>query len=115
MSESLLSPDEIQALLGDTDNLLDEADAVQSTRDGAGLGVLLGVPLQLTVELGEVSIPIREILSLSPGSIVNLDKMSGEPVDVRVNGTLIARGEVVTVEEHLAVRITEIVGSQEHV
>ena len=74
----------------------------------ADIGMLLDVPLQVTVELGRAQLPIRRVLELVPGSIVELDKLAGEPVDVLVNGKQIARGEVVVIDEEFGVRITEI-------
>ncbi|HBS59583.1 MAG TPA: flagellar motor switch protein FliN, partial [Firmicutes bacterium] len=64
------------------------------------------VPLQITVELGRTRKLIREILDLVPGSVVELDKLAGEPVDVLVNGRLIAKGEVVVIDENFGVKIT---------
>lgn len=79
------------------------------------IDLLLDVPLALTVELGRTERPIREILALAPGSVVELERLAGEPVDVLVNGKLIARGEVVVVDENFGVRITEIVSRAERV
>ncbi len=76
---------------------------------GNGIELLLGVNLQVTVEIGRAQLPIREILALAPGSIVELDKLAGEQVDVLVNGHPIAQGEVVVVDENFGVRITTIV------
>ncbi len=76
---------------------------------GSSLDLLLDIVLRINVELGRSSMPVRDILSLGPGSVVELDKMAGEPVDVSINGTLIARGEVVVVDEKFGVRVTEIV------
>ena len=76
---------------------------------GAGdIGLLLDVPLQVTVELGRTQLRIRNVLELVPGSIVELDKLAGEPVDVLVNGKQIARGEVVVIDEEFGVRITDV-------
>ena len=72
------------------------------------IGLLLDVPLQVTVELGRTQLRIRNVLELVPGSIVELDKLSGEPVDVLVNGRPIAKGEVVVIDEEFGVRITDI-------
>lgn len=72
------------------------------------IDLLADVELNLTVELGRTSISVREVLQLGAGSIVELHKLAGEPVDVLVNGKLIARGEVVVVEESFGVRLTEI-------
>jgi flagellar motor switch protein FliN/FliY len=76
---------------------------------GAGdIGLLLDVPLQVTVELGRTQLRIRNVLELMPGSIIELDKVAGEPVDVLVNGKQIARGEVVVIDEEFGVRITDV-------
>jgi flagellar motor switch protein FliN len=72
------------------------------------IGLLLDVVLNLTVELGRTRLTVRDVLALGPGSIVELDKLAGEPVDIAVNGTCIAKGEVVVVDEKFAVRVTEI-------
>jgi flagellar motor switch protein FliN/FliY len=64
----------------------------------------------LSVELGRTRMTVRELLSLTPGTIVQLDRAAGSPVDLLVNGTLLARGEVVVVDEEFAVRVSEIVG-----
>ncbi len=70
--------------------------------------VLYDISLQLTIELGRVTLPIREVLRLGPGSVIDLGRSVGEPVDLLANEKLIARGELVVVDSALAVRITEI-------
>ena len=79
----------------------------------ANIGLILDVPLQVTVELGRTHKSIKEILDLSNGSIVELDKLAGEPVDILVNGKLLAKGEVVVIDENFGVRITDIVDPAE--
>lgn len=74
----------------------------------ANIGLILDVPLQVTVELGRTKKTIKEILDLATGSIVELDKLAGEPVEVQVNGHFLAKGEVVVIDENFGVRITEI-------
>jgi flagellar motor switch protein FliN/FliY len=76
-----------------------------------GLDLLRDVEMEVTVELGRTRMTIRELLALAPGAVVELDRAAGSPADLLVNGRLIARGEVVVVDEDFAVRITEIVGS----
>ncbi len=73
------------------------------------IGLIMDVPLQITVELGRTRKLIRDILELTPGSVVELDKLAGEPVDILVNGKLIAKGEVVVIDENFGVRITDII------
>jgi len=77
------------------------------------LELLFDVPLRVTVELGRTKMTLKQILDLAPGSLVELDKLTGEPVDILVNGKLIARGEVVVIDENFGVRITEIVSPRE--
>lgn len=77
------------------------------------LNLLLDIPLQVTVELGRTKKLIKEILELGPGSIVELDKLAGEPVDILVNNKLVAKGEVVVIDENFGVRVTEIVSQWE--
>ena len=79
----------------------------------AGLGLVLDVPVELSVEIGRTTMTIREVLGIGPGSIVSLDKMTGEPVDLLVNGRRIARGEVVAIDEEFGLRITEVVSPQQ--
>ena len=73
------------------------------------IGLIMDVPLNVTVELGRTSKSISEILDFAPGTIIELDKIAGEPIDVLVNGKFVAKGEVVVIEESFAVRITEII------
>jgi flagellar motor switch protein FliN/FliY len=72
------------------------------------LDILLDVPVHLTVELGSCQLPMREVLQLAAGSVVQLDTPAGTPVELRANRRLVARGEVVVVEDHLGIRITEL-------
>lgn len=76
------------------------------------LDVVLDVPVNLTIELGSCHLPMREVLQLNAGSIVQLDKPADAPVELRVNNKLIARAEVVVVEDRFGVKITELVGSK---
>ena len=85
-------------------------DDVDSGRDGLeGFERVQDIPLEVTVELGRTRLLIRDILELGVGSIIELEKMAGEPVDLLANGLLIARGEVVVIEDNFGVRITEII------
>jgi flagellar motor switch protein FliN/FliY len=82
---------------------------------GAGndINMILDIPVQLTVELGRTRIPIKHILQLAQGSVVELETMAGEPMDVLVNGYLIAQGEVVVVNDKFGIRLTDIVTPSE--
>ena len=75
----------------------------------SGLDLILDVPLKVTVELGRTRMQIRDVLDLGKGSVVELDKLAGEPVDMLVNGKLIAKGEVVVIDENFGIRVTDIV------
>lgn len=81
-----------------------------TTNYPANLEVLMDVPVKLTVELGGCQMPMKEVLQLNVGSVVQLDKMAKGPVDLFVNQKRIARGEVVVVEERFGIKITEILG-----
>jgi flagellar motor switch protein FliN/FliY len=75
----------------------------------ANIELLMDVSLRVTVELGRTAMSIREILDLGPGSVLELDKLAGEPVDILVNDKPIAKGEVVVVDENFGVRVTDII------
>src|SRR3712207_3249372 len=88
-------------------------DAAQaSTRR---LELLLDVPLDLSVELGRARMSIQDLLNLGPGSVIELDKVAGEPLDILVNDRLVARGEAVVVNDKFGVRITDIVSPSERI
>jgi flagellar motor switch protein FliN/FliY len=80
---------------------------------GNDLNMILDIPVQLTVELGRTRIPIKHILQLAQGSVVELEALAGEPMDVLVNGYLIAQGEVVVVNDKFGIRLTDIVTPSE--
>ena len=79
------------------------------------LDLLLDVPLDLSVELGRARMSIQDLLNMSPGSVIELDKIAGEPLDFMVNGRLVARGEAVVVNDKFGVRITDIVSPSERI
>ncbi len=77
----------------------------------ANLNIVLDVPVSLTIELGGCQLPMREVLQLNIGSVVQLDKPADAPVELSINGKLIARGEVVVIEDRFGVKITEVIGN----
>lgn len=83
------------------------------TGEQGSLDLLMDIALELSVELGRSTVPVRDVLRFAQGSIIELNKLAGEPVDVLVNGKLIARGEVVVVDDSFGVRLTEIVSESE--
>ncbi|MGH3423217.1 MAG: flagellar motor switch protein FliN, partial [Nocardioidaceae bacterium] len=88
-----------------------EAVAVAPDAYRPGIELLHGVAMEVTVELGRTRMSVRELLALSPGDVLELDRAAGSPADLLVNGRLIARGEVVVVDENFGLRITGIVSS----
>lgn len=91
----------------------DAADDSDSTENTGNLGLILGVQLEMTVEMGKSRMPVKDILEIRQGSVIELDRQAGDPVDVIVNGQLIARGDVVVIDDNFGVRITEIVSNRE--
>ena len=82
---------------------------------GNDINMILDIPVQLTVELGRTRIPIKHILQLAQGSVVELEALAGEPMDVLVNGYLIAQGEVVVVNDKFGIRLTDIITPSERI
>ena len=83
--------------------------------DGPNLDVILDIPVTLSMEVGGTSISIRNLLQLNQGSVIELDRLAGEPLDVLVNGTLIAHGEVVVVNEKFGIRLTDVISPAERI
>jgi flagellar motor switch protein FliN len=83
--------------------------------DGPNLDVILDIPVTISMEVGNTEITIRNLLQLNQGSVVELDRLAGEPLDVKVNGTLIAHGEVVVVNEKFGIRLTDVISPSERI
>jgi len=92
---------------------LEEDAAINA--DDVNLNVIMEIPVTLSMEIGRTQISIRNLLQLNQGSVVELDRLAGEPMDVMVNGTLVAHGEVVVVNEKFGIRLTDIISPQERV
>jgi flagellar motor switch protein FliN len=88
---------------------LEELGAADAVQAGGDLSLVLDVPVELAVEIGRTTMTIREAVALTPGAVVTLNRMAGEPVDLLVNGKRIARGEVVVIDEEFGLRVTEVV------
>lgn len=101
------------------EELKDDSDGaptmLASNPDGPDLAVIMDIPVILSMEVGGTNISIRELLQLNQGSVIELDRLAGEPLDVLVNGTLIAHGEVVVVNEKFGIRFTDIVSQHERI
>ena len=91
------------------------ASSNQLTTGEANLDVILDIPVTLSMEIGRTELPIHSLLQLNQGSVVELDRLAGEPLDVLINGTLIAHGEVVVVNEKFGIRLTDVVSPAERV
>lgn len=98
---------------------LDEFDPAateaSSNEEDGNIDVILDIPVTLSMEIGRTQISIRHLLQLNQGSVVELDRLAGEPLDVMVNGTLIAHGEVVVVNERFGIRLTDVISPAERV
>ena len=96
------------------ENLTDSGGAADVNKD-VNLEVILDVPVTLAMEVGRTRIPIRNLLQLNQGSVVELDRAAGEPLDVFVNGTLVAHGEVVVVNDKFGIRLTDVISPAERI
>lgn len=92
-----------------------EAESGPGFQTGDKLDVILEIPVTMSMEIGRTRISIRNLLQLNQGSVVELDRLAGEPMDVLINGTLIAHGEVVVVNEKFGIRLTDIISPSERV
>ena len=92
-------------------------DTMVNPGDGTApdLDVILDIPVSISMEVGNTQIPIRNLLQLNQGSVIELDRLAGEPLDVLVNGTLIAHGEVVMVNEKFGIRLTDVISPGERI
>jgi flagellar motor switch protein FliN/FliY len=109
--------DTARMILGIEEEADEDAPTLAKPRPTAGkeesLEILMDIPLQISVELGRVKMVVKDVVELGSGSIIEIDKAAGEPVDVLVNGKTVARGEVVVIEDNFGVRITEILSQQD--
>lgn len=92
-----------------------ESSGEKVSLDGPNLDVILDIPVTISMEVGNTDITIRNLLQLNQGSVVELDRLAGEPLDVLVNGTLIAHGEVVVVNEKFGIRLTDVISPSERI
>jgi len=94
---------------------LEENAGIEGSIQNEKLDVILDIPVSLSMEVGRTQIPIRNLLQLTQGSVVELDRLAGEPLDVMVNGTLIAHGEVVVINEKYGIRLTDVMSPHERI
>lgn len=91
------------------------ANETSESKDKVDLDVLMDIPVTLQLEIGRAKVSIRNLLSYTQGSVIEMDRLAGEPLDLLVNGTLIAHGEVVVINDKFGVRLTDVVSPQERI
>ena len=114
--EPIETVDDVKAaVFAEADSRVESKKSSASSADELNLDVILDVPVTLSMEIGRTQINIRNLLQLNQGSIVELDRFAGEPLDVLVNGTLIAHGEVVVINDKFGIRLTDVISLSERV
>ncbi|MBB3101831.1 flagellar motor switch protein FliN/FliY [Azomonas macrocytogenes] len=119
--DSLMNGDSRMALVSESRAPIEEfgsappANNPHQTLEGPNLEVILDIPVSISMEVGSTEISIRNLLQLNQGSVVELDRLAGEPLDVLINGTLIAHGEVVVVNEKFGIRLTDVISPSERI
>lgn len=112
-SDPLIDSNAAKAPLQDFSNAAGEPEAVDEVRPN--LDVVLDIPVTITMEVGRTEISIRNLLQLNQGSVVELDRLAGEPLDVMINGTIVAHGEVVVVNDKYGIRMTDVVSPADRI
>lgn len=107
--------DSNQAKRVELDDFNDNSDQPLSGDERRKLDAILDIPVSISMEVGRTQISIRNLLQLNQGSVVELDRLAGEPLDVMVNGTLIAHGEVVVVNDKFGIRLTDVISQTERI
>lgn len=108
------SPEEEEVQAAPLEPLSDKSTPF-SSENSPNMDVILDIPVTLAMEVGSTNISIRNLLQLNQGSVIELDRLAGEPLDVLVNGTLIAHGEVVVVNEKFGIRLTDVISPTERI
>jgi flagellar motor switch protein FliN len=108
------APEEIKELLENYGSS-DPKTKINDSKDGRGLDFLYDIPLQISVEVGRSKILLRDLLKMSEGYVIELDKLAGEPLDLYVNSRLIARGEAVMVGDKFGIRLTDVVSTSDRI
>ncbi|MAF78524.1 MAG: flagellar motor switch protein FliN [Halobacteriovoraceae bacterium] len=109
-----IDPNDIQEISNIADDVKAGDDALNKLKV-QNLDFILDIPLKVTVELGRTSVVIKDLLQLGQGSVLELDKLAGEPLEILVNGKLVAKGEVVVVNEKFGIRLTDIISPVERI
>jgi flagellar motor switch protein FliN/FliY len=114
--EPIETVDDVKAaIFREVDSQVENKKSSATSADDLNLDVILDVPVTLSMEIGRTQINIRNLLQLNQGSVVELDRFAGEPLDVLVNGTLIAHGEVVVINDKFGIRLTDVISLSERV
>jgi flagellar motor switch protein FliN len=114
--EPIETVDDVKAaVFQEADKQVESNKPSTTSTDDLNLDVILDVPVTLSMEIGRTQINIRNLLQLNQGSVVELDRFAGEPLDVLVNGTLVAHGEVVVINEKFGIRLTDVISVSERV
>lgn len=113
MSEDQVPTDTPESEVDDATNDTDEQSFAAAANRTKNLEVVMNIPVRLSMEVGHTKMTIRSLLKLGKGSVVELARMAGEPLDVLANGTLIAKGEVVVVDENFGIRLTDVASPEE--
>jgi flagellar motor switch protein FliN len=114
--EPIETVDDVKAAaFEEVDSQVESKKSSTTSADDLNLDVILDVPVTLSMEIGRTQINIRNLLQLNQGSVVELDRFAGEPLDVLVNGTLIAHGEVVVINDKFGIRLTDVISLSERV
>lgn len=109
-----MANDNVENIAGGNNDSAEAAKPAADAKD-SNLALILDIPLRVTVELGRTKMPVSELLNLTQGSVIELSKLAGEPMEVLVNDKLIARGEAVVVNEKFGVRLTDIISPTERI
>ena len=104
-----------QVVSAKLDELTSEGGSESISSENPDLEVVLDIPVTISMEVGATQITIRNLLHLNQGSVIELDRLAGEPLDVLVNGTLIAHGEVVVINEKFGIRVTDVISPSERI
>lgn len=112
--QEITEVEEASAQVAELDELADESSPI-SAEEQQRLDTILDIPVTISMEVGRSHINIRNLLQLNQGSVVELDRVAGEPLDVLVNGTLIAHGEVVVVNDKFGIRLTDVISQTERI
>ncbi len=115
LNDEAAQPAAFERLTADTAGAALASESAASRTGDVNLDVILDVPVTLSMEVGRTRIPIRNLLQLNQGSVVELERGAGEPLDVFVNGTLVAHGEVVVVNDKFGIRLTDVVSPAERI